>query len=380
VKQSEIKRNSGGLLKQKELSMSSALLVLEDGTVFSGESLGLKGVVCGPIFFDTRVVGYQEIMTDPSNAGKILVFTYPLIGNYGINDKFSESSRAWVKGVVIKERSKIYSNWQAKGSFDDFLKREKVLAIAETDTRTLTIHLREKGEMWAGISTNGKKKEELLVEIKKDRQKTPKSLIKEVSTREVRLIKGKTKIRVGILDVGMLQGLLVQLRILGLEIALLPYDIQPTEILKLKLKGLIIPSGPEDDPVLDEIIFTIKNLLGKIPMLGIALGAQVLAKSLGAKIKEMRLGHRGVNYPVKYPASFKGDITVQNHSRTIDLDSLKKSKPVQITAVHLNDGTVEGFASKKYKIIAVQYYPVSPGFSEVNNILIRFLQLMKGKN
>lgn len=375
--------------------MNTASLVLEDGTVFQGESIGIKGVAVGSLFFDTRVVGYQEIITDPANAGKILMFTYPLIGNYGINDKFNESDRAWVKGVVIKEKSKMYSNWQAKGSFDDFLKKQKLVAISEIDTRTLAVHLRDRGEIWAAISANGKRKEWLLEEIKRYKQKTNKSMIKEISTKEVRVIRGKTKMRVGILDLGIAQSIIIQLKNLGLEVVILPYNTAPDKILKLKLKGLIISGGPENDPVSNDIILTIKKLIGKIPMLGIASGTQLIAKSLGAKIKQMHLGHHGVNYPIKYPKSFsrplikikggippeagKGDITVQNHSYVVDSGSLKKIKDIQITALHLNDGTVEEFKSKKHKAMAVQYYPVSPGFEEVNSVFTKFLQLMKGK-
>lgn len=359
--------------------MNSALLVLEDEGVFSGSSIGIEGVAVGPLFFDTRVVGFQEVITDPANAGKILMFTYPLIGNYGINDKFNESGRAWVKGLVIKEKSRMYSNWQAKGSLDDFLKKENLVALSEVDTRTLAVHLRDKGEVWAALSTNGKTKEELLKEVKLQKQKPKPDLIKAISVEKIKVIKGKTKTCVGILDLGVTQSLLRQLNNLGLEIVLLPYDTGPQEILKLKLKGLIISGGPEDDPILENIVAAVRKLIGKIPLLGIALGSQVIAKSLGAEIKKIHLGHHGVNYPIKYPSSYQGDITVQNHSWVVDAASLKKIKGVEITALHLNDETVEGYALKKHKIIAVQYNPVSPGFDEINRILIEFLRLMKGK-
>jgi carbamoyl-phosphate synthase small subunit len=159
---------------------------------------------------------------------------------------------------------------------------------------------------------------------------------------------------------------------------ILPYNTAADKILKLQLKGLIISSGPEDDLGIEEVLPTLKSLVGKIPLLGIALGSQLIARSLGAKIKKMHLGHHGVNYPIKSAGSLKGEITVQNHSRVVDLDSLKKIKDIQITAVHLNDGTVEGFESRKKKIMAVQYLPASPGFAEINSVLTRFLHFMKG--
>jgi carbamoyl-phosphate synthase small subunit len=376
--------------------MANALLVLEDGATFVGESIGAKGVTAGPMFFDTRVVAYQEVITDPANAGKILSLTYPLIGNYGVNDKFKESARAWINGLVIKELSKMYSSWQAKGSLDDFLKLEGLVAMAEADTRTLTVHLRDKGEMWAAISTNGRGKEELLKEISIRRQQVNKSSIKDISVKEIKAIKGKIKARVGILDLGVLQSLTTQLNTLCLEIVVLPYNTPPGEILKLKLNGLIVSSGPEEDAALDAVVATIQNIIGKLPLLGIALGSQLIARAVGAKVKKMRLGHHGVNYPIEYVSFFppssrlkddkrrlghgKGDITVQNHSWVVDVESLKKIKDIRITALHLNDATLEAFASGKYKIIAVQYYPQSPGFGEVHSILINFLQLMKGKN
>lgn len=376
--------------------MSNALLVLEDGAVFEGESIGARSVVSGPIFFDTRVVGYQEVITDPANAGRILLLTYPLIGNYGVNDKFKESGGTWIKGLLIKELSKIYSNWQAKGSLDDFLKSEGLVAMAEVDTRTLAVHLRDKGEIWAAISANGKKKEELLKDISIRRRQANKGIVGRISAKEIRLIKGKTKTRVGVLDLGVLQSLITQLQGLGMEIVVLPYNAPAEEILKLKLKGLIVSSGPEEDAGLDGVTATIKNIIGRIPLLGIALGSQLIAKAMGGEVKKMRLGHHGVNYPIEYtslarntliktkgskcPQMGKGDITVQNHSWVVDVESLKKIKDIRITARHLNDATLEAFESPKYKIIAVQYYPQSPGFGEVHPVLINFLQLMKGKN
>jgi carbamoyl-phosphate synthase small subunit len=359
--------------------MNKASLVLEDGTAFVGESIGSKGLVVGPLFFDTAVVGYQEIITDPANAGKILMLTYPLIGNYGVSEKFNQSEKAWIKGLVVKEKSKIYSNWQAKDSLDNFLKQENLVAIAEVDTRTLAVHLREKGEIWAAISTNGKRKEDLIELIKKTKKSSRCGLIKEISTREIKLIKGKSKIKLGILDLGITQSIIRQLQNLGLEIIILPYNSTVDKMLQLKLNGLIISSGPEDDSALGEITVVVKDLIGKIPILGISLGAQLLARALGAKVKKMHLGHHGVNYPIKPAHACKGEITVQNHSWVIELDSLKKIKEVKIIAVNLNDGTVEEFDSKKYKIMAAQYLPESPGFREVNAVLIKFLKLMKGR-
>ena len=356
-----------------------AILMLEDGTVFEGEPIGKEGIAAGPIFFDTRVVGYQEVMTDPANADKILLLTYPLIGNYGINEKFNESETARVKGLVIKEKSKTYSNWQAKSSLEDFLEQEGIVGITEVDTRTLAVHLRDNGEMLAAISTNGKGRQEVLDQIKRLKQNKKQSLIKEISIKKPKVIAGNTKTKIGILDLGIPQGLITQLKNLGVEIIVLPYDTSAEKILKSQLKGLILSSGPEEDIAQEQILPILKNIIGKIPVLGIAVGAHLVAKALGAATKKMILGHHGVNYPIKSPDSFKGHITVQNHSWVVELDSLKKIKDMHITALNLNDGTVEAFESKKHKVVAVQYCLTSPGFDEANATLIKFLQFVKGK-
>jgi carbamoyl-phosphate synthase small subunit len=355
-----------------------AILMLEDGHSFSGESIGQVGESIGEVIFNTAVVGYQEMLTDPANAGKILVMTYPLIGNYGCAPKFNESKKIWVSGLVIKEKSRIFSNWQAKSSLDDFINSERLLGMQGVDTRTLTVHLRNKGFVLGIISTSTFDKKELLAKIEVYRKSKPKSWLPEISVpKPIQLGKAKAK-KIAILDLGVTNGIIKQLEALGFCITLFPYNTPAPEILKTKPKGLIISSGPEQDPGLKDIEENIKAMVNKLPILAISAGFQVLASSLGAKVVKMKLGHRGVNYPIFAPTSYKGEITCQNHSYAVDAASLNKIKNIKITANNLNDRTVEEVESKKMKIIGVQYNPVSPGFNEVNTVFKRFIKMMEG--
>jgi carbamoyl-phosphate synthase small subunit len=354
-----------------------AILMLEDGKSFTGEGLGAEGEKVGEVILNTAVVGYQEMMTDPANAGKILVLTYPLIGNYGVAPKFNESKNVWLTGLVIKEKSRNYSNWQAKNSFDAFLKEHSLVTISEVDTRTLAVHLRQKGEMLGIISTKSFEAKELLAKINDFKKKPSESLLPKISVAKPSLIgKEKAKHKIAILDLGITNSTIRQLETLGCSITLLPYNTPAQEILRLKPKGLIISNGPEEDAGLKEAVNNVKLLINRLPILGISTGYQVLAQALGAKITKLKLGHRGVNYPIHNPASYKGEITVQNHAHVVDVDSFNKIKNVKITGYNLNDRTVEEIESKKLKIIGTQYYLTSPGFNEVNEVFKKFIKML----
>ncbi|MBM3246075.1 MAG: glutamine-hydrolyzing carbamoyl-phosphate synthase small subunit [Candidatus Omnitrophica bacterium] len=353
-----------------------ATLMLEDGKSFSAETVGFGGEKIGEVILNTAVVGYQEMMTDPANCGKILVLTYPLIGNYGCAPKFNESPRVWLAGLAIKEKSRIYSNWQAKESFDDFVKKHNLLAISGVDTRTLAVHLRQKGQMLGIISTHCFEAKELLSKISVFRKTKKESSLPQISvTKPRQLSKAKAK-KIAILDLGITQSILRQLEILGLSVTLLPYNAPAEEILRLKADGLIISGGPEEDAGLKEVAANVKALVGKLPILGISCGHQVLAAALGAKIARMKLGHHGVNYPIHNPASYKGEITAQNHSCVVDIDSLNKIKQVKVTAYNLNDRSVEEMESKPLKLLGVQYIPACPGFNEANTVFKKFIKML----
>jgi len=355
-----------------------AVLMLEDGKSFQGEALGSQGERIGELIFNTAVVGYQEMMTDPANAGKILVLTYPLIGNYGCAPKFNESKNVWLSGLVIKEKTRIFSNWQAKESLDDFIQKHNLLTISEVDTRTLAVHLRQKGEMLGIISTHCYQAKELLSKINDFRKSKKESLLPKISVskpRKLGMPKAGAK-KIAILDLGITQSILRQLETLGLSITLLPYNTIAQEILRLKPGGLIISGGPEEDVGLKEVISHLEACIGKLPILGISTGHQVLAAAIGAKITKMKLGHHGVNYPMHNPATYKGEITVQNHSYVVDIDSLNKIKQIKITGYNLNDRSVEEMESKKLKLLGLQYIPASPGFAEVNDAFKKFMKMV----
>jgi carbamoyl-phosphate synthase small subunit len=352
-----------------------AVLFLEDGKSFDAQS-DLNVECVGEVIINTAVVGYQELITDPANAGKILVFTYPLIGNYGCAPKFNESAKVQVAGLVMKEKSRIYSNWQAKLSLDDFLKSHKKPAIYNLDTRTFTVHLREKGPLIGIISTLEFDRKKLMDKINQFKQQAEKTLLPQVSVQKwLTLGKARGK-KVAVLDLGVTFGLLKQLAALGFSLKIFPYNASVKQILSIKPKGLVLTGGPENDYGLKEVSRKIKPLIGKIPILGVATGCQVLATALGVQLTRLKLGHRGVNYPIARPGTFKGEITVQNHGYVIDNNSLRKIKEVKVTAYNLNDHTIEEIESKKFKVIGVQYNPVSGGFNQVNPILIKFSKLL----
>jgi carbamoyl-phosphate synthase small subunit len=354
-----------------------AILMLEDGKSFAGEGLGVEGEKIGGVIFNTAVVGYQEMMTDPANAGKILVLTYPLIGNYGTAPKFNESKGVWLAGFVIKEKSRIFSNWQAKQSLDDFIKEQNLVAMSQVDTRTLAVHLRQKGEMLGIISTKNFEAKELLAKLNDFKKKPPESALPKISvSRPLHRGREKAKYKIAILDLGITNSVIRQLETMGCSITLLPYNTSAQEILSAKPKGLIISNGPEEDAGLKEVVDNIKPLINRLPILGISTGHQILAQALGAKLTKLKLGHRGVNYPIHNPASYKGEITVQNHGYVVDADALSKIKEVKVTGYNLNDRTVEEIEGKKLKIIGTQYYLASPGFNEVNSVFKKFIKML----
>lgn len=357
-----------------------ATLVLEDGSSFEGVSVSSKGERIGEVILNTAVVGYQEMMTDPSNAGKILVLTYPLIGNYGTAKKFYESRRCWLAGLVIKEVSRISSNWQSEMTFDDFLKKEGVLAISDVDTRTVATTIRDKSEMFGIISTESSNKTELLAKLKDLKDKHERSNIKDISIKKItRVLEPSGGPEIAVIDTGMLNSFMKQLETLGCGVTLVPYTTDAKSILSIRPDAVIVPNGPEDDEANHRLSDTVRELLGRIPVMGIAAGHLTIARALGMSIKKLPVGHHGVNYPVKSDGSYKGEITVQNHSYVVDEDSARSRKDVTVTLRNINDNTIEEMESRSMKFISFQYYPVSPGFGEPNAAFTRFLKTVPQK-
>lgn len=353
-----------------------AILVLEDGKSFLGESGEVKGEKFGEVIMNTAVVGYQEMMTDPANLEKILVLTYPLIGNYGCAPKFSESDKIRISGLVVKEGSRIYSNWQAKESLGDFINKNGLLALHSIDTRTLTVHLRQKGNLYGAISTNCFDVKELVNKISVFRKNNSLNMLREVSVNKLKKLGKRSGKKVAVLDLGIPKSIIRQLEHMGFSISLFPYNTPAVEIMKLKAKGLVISGGPENIVELEKVAENIRPLLGRMPVFGISSGSLVLAIALGIKINRLKLGHRGVNYPIHSPSSFKGEITAQNHTYVVDPVSLLKIKGLKISGYNLNDRTVEKIESRKFRILAVQYMPYSPGLGEVHADFLKFKNML----
>ncbi|MFH1537504.1 MAG: glutamine-hydrolyzing carbamoyl-phosphate synthase small subunit [bacterium] len=355
----------------------SALLVLEDGSTFEGVSIGAQGEAMGEVILNTAVVGYQELITDPANAGKILVFTYPLIGNYGVAKKFSESDRCWPCAVVMKEESSIHSNWQAEDSLGNFLRKGKQIAVSGVDTRTLAVKVRKKGPMKGIVSTKKATKTRLMKKLKEFDKNAKVDFIENISVKREKTIKGKPGgHKIAILDLGMTNGYLKQLKNLGCTITLLPYDTGPEKIMDMHPHGLIISGGPENDVAIAKVAITVGELIGEIPILGISTGHHVIAVALGGELRKLKVGHHGVNYPTKADYQQTGKITVQNHSYVVDEKSLRDEEDIEITLRNVNDDTVEEMVSHGLKFISTQYCPTSPGWEEISDVFTRFLRMV----
>jgi len=322
-----------------------AVIVLEDGTVFEGQSFGAEGEAAGEVVFNTQIIGYQEILTDPSYLGKIVAMGYPHIGNYGINDRLYESDKAQAQALVVKEYSKIVSNWQAKGSLGDFMKKNGVIGIEDIDTRALTIHIRDHGEMRGVVST---KSDEVKKLAEKAKAYQPKS--------EIRISKSETNSKFEIrnskliIDIGVNNSTLAAFK--GAQVV--PSTTTADKILENKVEEVIISSGPGDPRQLTGLVAEVKKLIGQVKLYGIQNGACVLAQALGCSIYKMKVGHHGMNIPVVDPKTGKGEISMQNHSFGIE----KLANGVEAKHVNLNDKTIEKIATKDKMCVGTLYFPI----------------------
>ena len=370
-----------------------AILLLEDGTVFEGNSFGAKGQKCGEVVFNTSMSGYQEILTDPSYSEQIITMTYPLIGNYGTSSDDCESDRVFASGFIVKENCEIPSNWRNKKSLSDYLKANNVVGLEGIDTRKLVKHIRTKGAMKGIISSD-----ELNVDVlKKQLAKYPglvgRDIVKDVTTKKsydwsqgvVDVLTGKedkpkSKYKVVAYDFGIKQNILRMLYSAGCDVLVVPADTSAQEVLKQKPDGVFLSNGPGDPSAVSYAIENVKELLGKVPIFGICLGHQILALALGGKTYKLKFGHRGANHPVKNLKTEKIEITSQNHGFCVDVDSLDKNN-VEFTHWNLNDNTVEGIRSKKLNAFSVQYHPeASPGPHDSSYLFESFIELMAGKS
>lgn len=355
--------------------LSKGAVVLESGVYFLGKLFGSTREATGEVVFNTALTGYEEVLTDPSYKGQIVVMTYPHIGNYGVNPSHFESKKPVVNGFVAREFSKTFSNPHAKTSIENLFKKHRITAIEEVDTRALTNYLREKGAMM-GMITQEKNISSAIKKLKKTPPIGKLELVKDVSVDKPVKFHGKA-MRIAILDGGCKRNII---RIVNkyAQAILLPYSTAYNELMRLKPDGAIISNGPGDPLKAKNLIKLTEKILDKFPLLGICLGHQIIALAAGSKTYKLKFGHHGVNHPVKSIETGKIYITSQNHNYAVESDGnhIKNRDDFIITHINLNDGSVEGFRHKKLPVYAVQFHPeASPGPLEANHIIEDFLKI-----
>ncbi len=375
-----------------------ALLALEDGRFFGGESFGATGTLVGEICFNTAMTGYQEVLTDPSYRGQIVAMTYPLIGNYGTNSLDQESRSPHVRGFVIEELSEIPSSWRSEMSLDEYLQKWQIPAVQGIDTRALTRHLRTRGAMKACLTTEAISPEEATRRAIEGEGVIGIDYVREVSTPKIYQWDPNDKLstpwsitaenggskralppvrfRIVAYDYGIKENILRLLRQKGFDVTVVPASTTADEVLALNPDGIFLSNGPGDPAALPYAHEAVRDLMGKRPIFGVCLGHQVLGFAFGGSTFKLKFGHRGANQPVKDLRSGKVAITAQNHGFAVDPDSLPSN--VEVTHVNLNDGTVEGMRHKELPIFSVQYHPeAAPGPHDASYFFSQFADLIE---
>lgn len=358
-----------------------ANLVLEDGSVYEGESFGAETFTYGEVVFNTSMTGYQEMLTDPSYAGQILVCTYPLSGNYGINDHHSESRQIQVRSFVVREDCHQPNHWQSKTTLHQFLQNNGISGICGVDTRAITRRLRSAGVMMGAIACNTSP-EEMLEKLKSSPRYDNTDFVKEVTTKnsyqwEPSDKESTTGPHIVVLDCGTKYNILRILRQLGCRVTVVPCTYSARQIVELKPDGILLSPGPGDPALLGYIVKTVKELAGVKPIMGICLGQQLIAMAFGAETFKLKFGHRGGNHPVKNIESGRIHITAQNHGYAIDANSLEDG--LEVSHINLNDGTVEGLRHRELPILGIQYHSeASPGPLDNLYMFDRFLEMVRG--
>lgn len=354
-----------------------AILALEDGRIFKGQSFGAKGESHGEVVFNTSMAGYQEVITDPSYKGQIVAMTYPLIGNYGVNDEDAESCKPFLEGFVVKEYSKIASNWRSKKTLGDYLKEHNIPGIEGVDTRELTLHIRQAGALKAVLSTEDLDEANLVKKAKASPGLVGIDLVKEVIPHKPYEWNAKGRFKVVVLDCGAKFNIMRELARNDCRVTVVPATASAKEILELKPHGIMLSNGPGDPGALPYIVKTTQDLIGKLPIFGICLGHQMLGQAFGGKTYKLKFGHHGGNQPVKDLKTGKVAITVQNHGFCVDIDTLNR-KELELTHMNLNDETLEGIRHKKLPIFSVQFHPEAcPGPKDAEYLFGKFTELMR---
>jgi carbamoyl-phosphate synthase small subunit len=356
-----------------------ALLALEDGRTFRGRSWAADGATCGEMVFNTSMTGYQEVLTDPSYAGQIVCMTYPLIGNYGVNRADEESDRPWVEGFVVREASRVASNWRSEEGLDAYLKRWNIVAIEGIDTRALVRHIRDKGAMRACLSTIDTDDMSAVEKARNSPSMENRELASVVTTKQPYDVEpeGQQRFHVVCYDFGVKRNSLRQLAGLGCRITVVPAATSAAEVLALKPDGIFLSNGPGDPASMNKEVEEIRQLVkAAVPTFGICFGHQLLGRAFGGKTFKLMFGHRGGNQPVQDLKQGRVEITSHNHGFAVEADSLPSE--VEVTHVNLNDRCVEGMQHKTLPIISVQYHPeAAPGPHDAAHHFRRFIKLME---
>jgi carbamoyl-phosphate synthase small subunit len=371
-----------------------AVLALEDGTWFRGIASGAEGEAGGEVVFNTSMTGYQEVLTDPSYAGQIVAMTCPEIGNYGVSPDDVESRRPQVAGFIIRDESPMASNWRSEGTLRDYLVANKIVAIADIDTRALTRRLRSGGVMRGVIVTGSNLDPQALVARANDIPKMEGSdLVRGVTAERAfdwpqedpdefgmpPVRRAKRRLKIAAYDFGMKRNILRRLSAHGCDVRVYPATTPASELLASAPDGIFLSNGPGDPAPLTYAIENSKTLVASnVPVFGICLGHQVLGLAMGGKTFKLKFGHRGANHPVKKLATDKVEITSQNHGFAVDPASLPPD--VEVTHVNLYDGTVEGLRHRTHPVFCVQYHPeASPGPHDADYLFDDFLELIEGR-
>ena len=375
-----------------------ALLALEDGRIFRGEGYGHPGECQGEVVFNTSLTGYQEIATDPSYAGQIVVLTNPQIGNYGTNQADNEAAKPYIEGLIVREFSAISSNWRSEQVTDEYMERYAVPVLAEIDTRALVRHLRTHGVMRGVISTQERDAEKLAQRARSIRKMDGTDLAKVVSTKSAygfnaedsrnqsddpllpsALVQSgrERKLHVVAYDFGIKQNILRMLTRECCDVTVVPAETRAADVMSLKPDGVFLSNGPGDPEPVDYAVKAIREMIGRVPVFGICLGHQLCGLALGGKTYKLKFGHHGGNHPVRNNATGKVEITAHNHNFAVDPDSIK-ANDVELTHVDLNDNTLEGLRHKTLPLFSVQYHPeAAPGPHDSHYLFRDFRRMME---
>lgn len=383
------------------MSAHNAVLALEDGSIFPGHAFGARDTVVGEAVFNTSMTGYQEILTDPSYYGQIVTMTPPQIGNYGVNGEDVESDRPKVRGFVVREISRVHSNWRSRESLPDYLSRHGIPGISGVDTRAITKRLREAGAMKCCLSTEGLDPTEAVERARQWEGLVGVDFVREVSCRESytwdeegnesapfavegthlnQSEPGTTRYRVVVLDFGVKRSILKQLRRSGFEVVVVPADTPAASINQLKPAGIFLSNGPGDPSAVTYAHEIVRELVSRYPVFGICLGQQIITHAIGAETYKLKFGHRGGNQPVRNEENHQVRITAQNHGFATDPASLEKAGAL-VTEINLNDGTVAGLRLKDRPVFAVQYHPeAGPGPNDADPLFAEFYRMVANRN